>query len=133
MDTYVELVEFAQRAEDCHVKLRELQNSKELGLQNLMNPVGSFRQGMARRSRKRLEKSSRKQPQNQRQEVNKKGKETRLKCRHCGGFDHRKSECWKKMGKCLKCGSSNHQIRGCPMLEIKPKLEPKLAFEEKSR
>ena len=56
IDTYAELVEFAQRAKDFHVKLRELQNqnSKELGPQNWMNTVGSSTQESVRRSQKRV-------------------------------------------------------------------------------
>ena len=76
MDTYAKLVEFAQRAEDYHVKLRELQNqnSKELGPQNWINTVGSSTQGSVRRSQKRLGQSFRKQSQNQREEMDTKGK-----------------------------------------------------------
>ncbi|MQL95187.1 hypothetical protein Taro_027851, partial [Colocasia esculenta] len=34
-------------------------------------------------------------------------------CPHCGRT-HGGTECWKLEGKCLKCGSSEHQIRDCP-------------------
>ncbi|MQM23435.1 hypothetical protein Taro_056499 [Colocasia esculenta] len=37
------------------------------------------------------------------------------KCPHCGRA-HGGTECWKMARKCLKCGSSKHQIRDCPRL-----------------
>ncbi|MQM19254.1 hypothetical protein Taro_052255, partial [Colocasia esculenta] len=37
-------------------------------------------------------------------------------CPHCGRT-HGGSECWKMAGKCLKCGSSEHKIKGCPRLQ----------------
>ncbi|MQM22631.1 hypothetical protein Taro_055686 [Colocasia esculenta] len=37
-------------------------------------------------------------------------------CPHCGRT-HEGTECWKLVGKCLKCGSSEHQIRDYPRLQ----------------
>ncbi|MQL95864.1 hypothetical protein Taro_028531 [Colocasia esculenta] len=37
-------------------------------------------------------------------------------CPHCGRA-HGGTECWKLVGKCLKCGSSEHQIRDCSRLQ----------------
>ncbi|MQM11760.1 hypothetical protein Taro_044670 [Colocasia esculenta] len=37
-------------------------------------------------------------------------------CPHCGRA-HGGTECWKLAGKCLKCGSSEHQIRDRPRLQ----------------
>ncbi|MQL76114.1 hypothetical protein Taro_008501 [Colocasia esculenta] len=37
-------------------------------------------------------------------------------CPHCGRT-HDGSECWKLAGKCLKCGSTEHQIKDCPTLQ----------------
>ncbi|MQM01917.1 hypothetical protein Taro_034676 [Colocasia esculenta] len=37
-------------------------------------------------------------------------------CPHCGRA-HGSTECWKLAGKCLKCGSIEHQIRDCPRLQ----------------
>ncbi|MQL69961.1 hypothetical protein Taro_002266 [Colocasia esculenta] len=36
-------------------------------------------------------------------------------CPHCGRA-HGGTECWKLVGKCLKCGSSEHRIKDCPRL-----------------
>ncbi|MQM22092.1 hypothetical protein Taro_055140, partial [Colocasia esculenta] len=37
-------------------------------------------------------------------------------CPHCGKT-HGGSECWMVMGKCLKCGSSDHKIKDCLRLQ----------------
>ncbi|MQL87250.1 hypothetical protein Taro_019789, partial [Colocasia esculenta] len=37
-------------------------------------------------------------------------------CPHCGRA-HSGNECWKLEGKCLKCGSTEHQIWDCPRLQ----------------
>ncbi|MQM23788.1 hypothetical protein Taro_056857 [Colocasia esculenta] len=37
-------------------------------------------------------------------------------CPHCGKA-HGGTECWMIMGKCLKCGSSDHKIKDCPRLQ----------------
>ncbi|GAV58411.1 zf-CCHC domain-containing protein/RVP_2 domain-containing protein [Cephalotus follicularis] len=37
-------------------------------------------------------------------------------CTFCGRPNHDESECWKKMGKCLKCGSQGHILKDCPMI-----------------
>ncbi|MQL76514.1 hypothetical protein Taro_008906 [Colocasia esculenta] len=37
-------------------------------------------------------------------------------CTHCGRA-HGGTECWKLVGKCLKCGTSEHKIKDCPKLQ----------------
>ncbi|MQM19080.1 hypothetical protein Taro_052081 [Colocasia esculenta] len=37
-------------------------------------------------------------------------------CPHCGKT-HGGTECWMIMGRCLKCGSSDHKIKDCPRLQ----------------
>ena len=40
---------------------------------------------------------------------------------------HKKNKCWKKIDKCLRCGSPKHRIEDCPFDkegERKPKVEP---------
>ncbi|GAV73979.1 RVP_2 domain-containing protein, partial [Cephalotus follicularis] len=37
-------------------------------------------------------------------------------CTFCGRPNHEESECWKKTGKCLKCGSQDHILNNCPMI-----------------
>nr|XP_027098980.1 uncharacterized protein LOC113718264 [Coffea arabica] len=38
-------------------------------------------------------------------------------CGYCKKPGHTEAGCWKKEGKCLKCGSSEHQIAGCPKIQ----------------
>nr|XP_027122097.1 uncharacterized protein LOC113739047 [Coffea arabica] len=35
-------------------------------------------------------------------------------CGYCRKASHTEDGCWRKEGKCLRCGSSEHQIAGCP-------------------
>ena len=48
------------------------------------------------------------------------------RCRYCGKSNHQKSECWKKTGKCLRCGSSKHRIRKCPVIKEYPRPESQI-------
>ncbi|XP_027171655.1 uncharacterized protein LOC113771252 [Coffea eugenioides] len=47
-------------------------------------------------------------------------------CAYCKKPGHSEVGCWKKQGKYLKCGSSEHQIFGCPKLqeEVTPNARP---------
>ncbi|GAV61220.1 RVP_2 domain-containing protein, partial [Cephalotus follicularis] len=36
-------------------------------------------------------------------------------CTFCGRPNHDETDCSKKMGKCLRCGSQDHMVSGCPM------------------
>ncbi|XP_027124343.1 uncharacterized protein LOC113769317 [Coffea eugenioides] len=38
-------------------------------------------------------------------------------CAYCKKLGHNMDSCWKRQGKCLKCGSSEHQISGCPKMQ----------------
>ncbi|XP_027181976.1 uncharacterized protein LOC113780368 [Coffea eugenioides] len=40
-----------------------------------------------------------------------------MTCAYCKKPGHTMDSCWKKQGKCLKCGSSEHQISGCPKMQ----------------
>ncbi|XP_071901033.1 uncharacterized protein [Coffea arabica] len=40
---------------------------------------------------------------------------TRVSCGYCGKPNHTEDNCWKKLKKCLVCGSSEHQIATCPV------------------
>ncbi|XP_027151840.1 uncharacterized protein LOC113751893 [Coffea eugenioides] len=40
-----------------------------------------------------------------------------MTCAYCKKPGHIMDSCWKKQGKCLKCGSSEHQISGCPKMQ----------------
>ncbi|XP_071923135.1 uncharacterized protein [Coffea arabica] len=38
-------------------------------------------------------------------------------CGYCRRTGHTEDGCWRKEGKCLRCGSSEHQIAGCPKIQ----------------
>ncbi|KAK6122573.1 hypothetical protein DH2020_043682 [Rehmannia glutinosa] len=38
-----------------------------------------------------------------------------LVCSYCNKPGHTPEECWRKAGKCLRCGSGQHQVKDCPM------------------
>lgn len=38
------------------------------------------------------------------------------KCKACGRPGHKSKECWRSSGACLRCGSLDHKIAGCPLL-----------------
>ena len=38
-------------------------------------------------------------------------------CGYCGKPNHTEDNCWKKQGKCLRCGSADHQLATCPILK----------------
>ncbi|XP_071905700.1 uncharacterized protein [Coffea arabica] len=40
-----------------------------------------------------------------------------MNCAFCKKPGHTIDGCWKKLGKCLRCGSSEHQIAGCPKMQ----------------
>nr|XP_027077041.1 uncharacterized protein LOC113700796 [Coffea arabica] len=35
-------------------------------------------------------------------------------CRYCEKSNHSENDCWRKSGKCLACGSTEHQLANCP-------------------
>nr|XP_027109302.1 uncharacterized protein LOC113729176 [Coffea arabica] len=35
-------------------------------------------------------------------------------CGYCGKPNHSENDCWRKSGKCLACGSTEHQLANCP-------------------
>nr|XP_027124020.1 uncharacterized protein LOC113740684 [Coffea arabica] len=45
------------------------------------------------------------------------GSASRGPCGYCGKPNHSEDNCWKKGGKCLHCGSADHQLATCPILK----------------
>ncbi|XP_071933069.1 uncharacterized protein [Coffea arabica] len=43
-------------------------------------------------------------------------------CGFCGKPNHTEDNCSKKEGKCLRCGSAEHQIASCPVLPQKARI-----------
>ncbi|MQL82645.1 hypothetical protein Taro_015120 [Colocasia esculenta] len=42
----------------------------------------------------------------------------KLECIHCGKR-HGGNACWRKEGRCLRCDSKDHRLKGCPNLKTK--------------
>ncbi|XP_027166458.1 uncharacterized protein LOC113766464 [Coffea eugenioides] len=42
---------------------------------------------------------------------------SQVSCTFCKKPGHTIDGCWKKQGKCLRCGSGEHQIAGCPKMQ----------------
>ncbi|XP_071912307.1 uncharacterized protein [Coffea arabica] len=40
----------------------------------------------------------------------------RVTCGYCEKSNHTEDECWRKARKCLRCGSTEHQIVNCPLI-----------------
>ncbi|XP_071906161.1 uncharacterized protein [Coffea arabica] len=40
----------------------------------------------------------------------------RVTCGYCGKSNHTEDECWRKARKCLRCGSADHQMVNCPLI-----------------
>ena len=129
MGTYAELVELAQRVEDSQAKVKEFQNSRKLGPETRMKIKGSTSTGRAKQFQKRLRKFFHKQSSNQGQEVDEQGKRSRHTCRYCGKSGHKKNKCWKKIGKCLRCGTLKHRIENC-LFDKEEERKPKVESQE---
>ena len=123
MDTYANMVEFAQQAEECEIKWKKLLSDRRSGLKNGEKATGSLSQGKAKQLQKESRKLHHKRPRNQEQEKDTEKGKARQTCRYCGKHNHKESECWKKAKNCLKCGSPKHLIGECPLAKGSPKLE----------
>nr|XP_027076013.1 uncharacterized protein LOC113699855 [Coffea arabica] len=40
----------------------------------------------------------------------------RVSCGYCEKSNHTENNCWRKARKCLRCGSTEHQIANCPLI-----------------
>ncbi|XP_027083536.1 uncharacterized protein [Coffea arabica] len=52
-----------------------------------------------------------------------------VNCGYCGKPNHSENDCWRKSGKCLFCGSAEHQLMNCPN---KLKIGDSIQRQEKS-
>ncbi|XP_027118581.2 uncharacterized protein [Coffea arabica] len=52
-----------------------------------------------------------------------------ITCGYCGKPNYSENECWRKFGKCLFCGSAEHQVASCPKA---PKTGGNIQRSEKS-
>ena len=64
-----------------------------------------------------VSESSRMPLNKQGQNINAEEKAKKKECLYCRKTNHEKNKCWKKTGKCLRCGSLKHKIRKCPLIK----------------
>nr|XP_027064418.1 uncharacterized protein LOC113690624 [Coffea arabica] len=87
MDTFADAVERAQRVEVARAQVKSFQTKKRFAPSSSWEPT----YGSA--------------------------SPAKVTCAYCKKIGHTEDGCWKKQGKCLKCGSSEHQIFGCPKIQ----------------
>ena len=115
LESYVKAVELAQRVEDSQARVREYRKFQRIRSNMKMDLEENPSREQARLSLEKLEKMSRKRSLEQRHEMDETKKMACMPCRHCEKHNHEEKECWWKMGKCLKCGSSKHRIGEYPI------------------
>ena len=113
MDTYAEVVEYAQRAEDALNKLKEFQTRKTVGKNWTVNK-GTTLQGQVRGPQKKPGELLQKRPSANTTVAPVKRGNFQAVCSYCGKGNHSEKDCWRKAGKCLMCGSLEHRIQDCP-------------------
>ncbi|XP_027086577.1 uncharacterized protein [Coffea arabica] len=141
IDTFADAVERAQRVEVARAQVKSFQTKKRFapsssreptyanaspakvgrgmgGVNSPGAPRGALARGTGARGTggrdigARGGPSGRGQPRNASQG----GRVTtpQVTCGYCRKAGHTEDGCWRKEGKCLRCGSSEHQIAGCP-------------------
>ncbi|CAA0834578.1 Unknown protein [Striga hermonthica] len=100
MNTYAEAVEAATRMESWMARLGQVQNKSG---KNFKRPAPGPCSETPQKFQKPSE--SRKTPS---------VKNAPPLCSHCSKVGHTPNDCWRKLGECLRCGSSQHQIKDCP-------------------
>ncbi|XP_071928152.1 uncharacterized protein [Coffea arabica] len=144
LDTFADAVERAQRVEVARAQVKSFQAKKRFGPSSSWEPTyanaspakvgrgmggvnnfGALRDALARgagvRGTGRRDIGTRGGPsgRNQTRNVPQGGRVTtpQVICGYCKRAGHTVDECWKKGGKCLRCGSSEHQIFGCSKMQ----------------
>ena len=115
--SYAEMVESAQRVEEAKKATRESQMRQRGNMNWNRRPIGgpssvAGQRNQARRfvPRQNLRGMVPSNPPNAR---------TSLPiCSFCERKGHEEKDCWKKAGKCLLCGSSEHLVPQCPQRSV---------------
>nr|XP_027109206.1 uncharacterized protein LOC113729075 [Coffea arabica] len=144
IDTFADAVEKAQRVEVARAQVKSFQAKKRFGPSSGLEPtyanappakVGQGTRGVnspgaprgalargagargvgGRDNGARGGPSGRGQPRNASQGG--RVKTPQVTCGYCRKAGHTEDGCWRKEGKCLRCGSSDHQIAGCPKIQ----------------
>ncbi|XP_071933149.1 uncharacterized protein [Coffea arabica] len=153
IDTFAEAVEKAQRVEVARAQVKSFQAKKgfapsssreptygnappakmgrgTIGVNNPGAPRGAQARGKwarnagGRNNGTRVGPIGRGQPRNISQ--GDRAIVSQVSCTFCKKPGHTIDGCWKKQGRCLRCGSSEHQIAGCPKMQegSNPNVKP---------
>ncbi|XP_071927217.1 uncharacterized protein [Coffea arabica] len=144
IDTFADVVERAQRVEVARAQVKSFQAKKRFapnssreptygntppakvgrgigGVTSLGAPRGALARGTGARSAGGRNNGTRGGPTGRGQPKNTSqgGRAIipQTTCAYCKKPGHTMDGCWKRQGKCLKCGSSEHQISGCPKMQ----------------
>ncbi|XP_071928044.1 uncharacterized protein [Coffea arabica] len=144
LDTFADAVERAQRVEIARAQVKSFQAKKRFGPNSSREPTyanpppakvgrgtggvnnsgalrGAIARGAGARGTGRRDIGTRGGPSGRSQTRNapQGGRVTtpQVTCGYCKRAGHTVDECWKKGGKCLRSGSSEHQIFGCPKMQ----------------
>nr|XP_027067797.1 uncharacterized protein LOC113693461 [Coffea arabica] len=139
--TFTEALEKAQRVESARLQVRDFHNrkrnfsssasgqaSKSAQPSKMGREIGGIRTTGA--SREALSSEGRSGPAQARGAPSIGSAVTpQVSCGYCGKSNHSENDCWRKLGKCLFCGSAEHQVANCPKL---PKIGGNPQRPEKS-
>ncbi|XP_071921751.1 uncharacterized protein [Coffea arabica] len=144
IDTFADAVERAQRVEVARAQVKSFQAKKRFGPGSSREPTyanappakvgrgtggvnspeapgGALARGAGTRGAGGRDIGARGVPsrRNQTRNAPQGGRVTtpQVTCGYCRRAGHTEDRCWRKEGKCLKCGSSEHQIFGCPKIQ----------------
>ena len=97
VETYVEMVEMAQRVENSKVKVREFHNARKAGPRPWANRRAGPSQGVVRPpQQKSVGGMPQKRPGGTGTAPPAKGNTMGILCNYCGKGSHSENECWKK-------------------------------------
>nr|XP_027088732.1 uncharacterized protein LOC113710084 [Coffea arabica] len=141
MDIFADVVERAQRVEIARAQVKSFQAKKRFGPSSSREstyanappvkmgrgtggvnspgaPQGALARGAGARGARGRDIGARGGPSGRSQNRNapQGGRVTtpQVTCGFCRKAGHTEDGCWRKEGKCLRCGSSEHQFAGCP-------------------
>ncbi|XP_027150224.1 uncharacterized protein LOC113750452 [Coffea eugenioides] len=144
LDTFANAVERAQRVEVARAQVKSFQAKKRFAPSSSREPTygstppakmgrgtggmnspgisrGALARGTGTRSAGGRDNGARGGPtgRGQPRNVSQGGRTiiSQVTCAYCKKIGHTEDVCWKKQEKCLKCGSSEHQISGCPKMQ----------------
>nr|XP_027082214.1 uncharacterized protein LOC113704514 [Coffea arabica]XP_027102366.1 uncharacterized protein LOC113723509 [Coffea arabica] len=126
ISTFTEVLEKAQRVESVRLQVRNFHAKKRGTSSNSSGQVDKsappFKKGKVTGG---MEISS--TPKETQSRVDRNGRDQsrgappsgqsvapQVVCGYCGKFNHTENDCFRKQGRCLYCGSTEHQISKCP-------------------